>query len=99
MALPEGVTVTSFALASEYSGIFALGYSNGQAQVFQHKYKSTYPNGVRVITPSIEYPLGTETIQVSEGPLRVLALNGEEDTWTLVGGQKSNLNAGTNHAD
>lgn len=93
VALPEGVSVTSFALASEYSGIFALGYSNGQAQVFQHKYKSTYPNGVRVITPSIEYPLGTETIQVSEGPLRVLALNGEEDTWTLVGGQKSNLNA------
>lgn len=91
--LPTGVTVTSFALASEYSGIFALGYSNGQAQVFQHKYKSTYPNGVRVITPGIEYPLGAETIQVSDGPLEVLALNGEEDTWTLVGGQESKLNA------
>ncbi|EAR62509.1 ABC transporter permease subunit [Neptuniibacter caesariensis] len=93
VSLPEGVTVTSFALASEYSGIFALGYSNGQAQVFQHKYKSTYPNGVRVITPGIEYPLGAETIQVSDGPLEVLALNGEEDTWTLVGGQQSKLNA------
>ncbi|PIE25200.1 MAG: phosphate ABC transporter permease [Neptuniibacter caesariensis] len=93
VSLPEGVTVTSFALASEYSGILALGYSNGQAQVFRHKYKSTYPDGVRVITPVIEYPLGAETIQVSEGPLEVLALNGEEDAWTLVGGQHSKLNA------
>lgn len=91
--LPEGVTVTTFAVASEYSGIFALGLSNGQAQVFKHKYKSTYPNGVRVITPMLEYPLGMEPIQVSEGPIEVLALNGEEEEWTLIGGQRSSLNA------
>ena len=88
ISVPEGTSVTSFALASEYSGIFALGLSNGEALVFKHKYKSTYPNGVRVITPVLEYPLGAEAIQVANGPLDVLALNGEEDAWILVGGQK-----------
>ncbi|WP_286240582.1 ABC transporter permease subunit [Neptuniibacter halophilus] len=91
--LPEGATVTSFALASEYSGIFALGYSNGQAQVFKQAYKSTYPNGVRVITPGLEYPLGAELIQVSDGPVTVLALNGGEENWTLIAGQNSKLTA------
>ncbi len=91
ITLPEGVSVTSFALASEYSGIFALGLSNGQAFIYKHKYKSTYPNGVRVITPVLEYPLGAEPIQVSEGPVEVLAFNGEEEEWTLVGGQPSKL--------
>ena len=89
--IPEGASVTSFALASEYSGIFALGYSNGQAQVFQHKYKSTYPNGVRVITPFMNYPLGREAIQVSDQALVTLALNGEEDQWSLIGGSSSTL--------
>lgn len=91
ITLPEGVSVTSFALASEYSGIFALGLSNGQAQVFQHRYKSTYPNGIRVVTPRMEYPLGAEPIQVSEGPVEVLSLNGEEDSWTVIGGQATKL--------
>lgn len=93
LSLPEGVNVTSFALASEYSGIFALGLSNGQARVYKHKYKSTYPNGVRVITPGLEYPLGAEPIQVSEDSLEVLALNGGEEQWTLVGGTRSRLSA------
>lgn len=91
--IPEGATVTSFALASEYSGIFALGFSNGQVQVFKHKYRSTYPNGVRVITPFLEYPLGTEPFQLSEEAVEVLALNGSEEEWTLIGGQHSKLTA------
>lgn len=91
IAITEGVTVTSFALASEYSGIFAFGLSNGEAIVLKHKYKSTYPDGVRVITPTFEYPLGITPIQVSDQPLEVLALNGSEDTWKLVGGTADNL--------
>lgn len=91
--IPEGAKVSSFALASEYNGIFALGYSNGQAQIFKHKYRSTYPDGMRVITPQLAYPLGESLIQVSDSALEVLALNGEEDSWTLIGGQASNLAA------
>ncbi|MDF2182991.1 ABC transporter permease subunit [Neptuniibacter sp. CAU 1671] len=89
--LPEDTTITSFALASDSSGIFALGLSNGQALVYKHAYTSTYPNGVRVITPRIEYPLGEAPIAVSEGPLDVLALNGTEENWTLIGGTREQL--------
>lgn len=91
--LPEGATITSFAQAYQGSSIFALGFSNGQAQVFQHKYKSTYPEGVRVITPQLVSPLGSELIQVSDSALEVLAINGEEDEWSLIGGQASMLSA------
>ncbi|MDO6513985.1 ABC transporter permease subunit [Neptuniibacter sp. 2_MG-2023] len=91
--VPAGATVTSFAIASEYSGIFALGFSNGEALVFKQSYKSTYPNDIRVITPEVVYPLGAEPITISEGPVDVLALNGGEDEWTIVGGQKSKLTA------
>ncbi|MEM5537333.1 ABC transporter permease subunit [Neptuniibacter pectenicola] len=91
--VPAGATVTSFAIASEYSGIFALGFSNGEAIVFKQTYKSTYPDGIRVITPEVAYPLGTAPISISEGPVEVLALNGSEDEWTIVGGQRSKLTA------
>jgi phosphate transport system permease protein len=91
--VPAGATVTSFAIASEYSGIFALGFSNGEAIVFKQSYKSTYPDGIRVITPEVVYPLGTAPISISEGPVEVLALNGSEDEWTIVGGQRSKLTA------
>jgi phosphate transport system permease protein len=91
--VPVGATVTSFAIASEYSGIFALGFSNGEAIVFKQTYKSTYPDGIRVITPEVAYPLGTAPISISEGPVEVLALNGSEDEWTIVGGQRSKLTA------
>ncbi|MCV6588490.1 MAG: ABC transporter permease subunit [Marinobacterium sp.] len=83
--------VTSLALASEESRIFALGLSNGQALVMKHDYKATYPDGKRVITPFVSYPLGEEPIDVAGVPLELLALNGDEGEWRLIGGTESDL--------
>ncbi len=91
--IPAGASVTSFALASESSRIFALGLSNGQALVFKHEYKSEYPDGKRVITPSVSYPLGEAPIDVADTSLDLLAINGEESDFLLVGGGKNDLNA------
>ncbi|MFW1678636.1 ABC transporter permease subunit [Pontibacter sp. JAM-7] len=91
--LPLDTNITSFALASDNSNTFALGLSNGQALVYKHAYKSTYPNGVRVITPRIEYPFGAEPINVSDLPLEVLALNGYEENWALIGGTQEQLSS------
>jgi len=91
-ALPEGTSVTSFALASEASAIFSLGLSNGEVLVMKHEYKSTYPNGERLITPQITYPLGEAPIELSQGPVELLTLNGDEGYWALVGGNEQNLN-------
>jgi phosphate transport system permease protein len=35
-----------------------LGLSNGQALVFHHTYKITYPDNKKTITASIDYPYG-----------------------------------------
>jgi len=90
-ALTDDHTVTSFALASEESRIFALGLSNGQALVMKHDYKATYPEGKRVITPFVSYPLGEAPIDVADNALELLALNGDEGEWRLIGGTESDL--------
>ena len=91
--LPEETSVTSFALASENSRLFALGLSNGQALVFKHDYKSTYPDGKRVILPSITYPLGKAPIDIADVALETLAFNGDEENFALIGGTQDNLKA------
>jgi len=90
-ALTDDHQVTSFALASEESRIFALGLSNGQALVMKHDYKATYPEGKRVITPFISYPLGEEPIELGDGALELLSLNGDEGEWRMIGGTEADL--------
>lgn len=91
--LPAGTSITSFALASENSHSFALGLSNGQALVFKHEYKSTYPDGKRVILPTITYPLGEAPIDVASVALNLLAFNGSEGNFALIGGTQQNMQA------
>ncbi|MCV6610275.1 MAG: ABC transporter permease subunit [Amphritea sp.] len=91
--IPADSTVTSFALASEDSHLFALGLSNGQALAFKHEYKSTYPDGKRVILPSITYPLGADPIDINDVSLERLAFNGGEENFALIGGTQDNLKA------
>ncbi|MFB9888050.1 ABC transporter permease subunit [Balneatrix alpica] len=84
--LPAGVNITSFALQSESSHQFALGFSNGQALVIKHEYKITYPNNKRLITPRIEFPYGETPIQVlSDGQaIEYLAVRDEDRALALV---------------
>ncbi len=91
--LPADTTISSFALASENSHVFALGLSNGQALVFKHEYKSLYPDGVRVIQPAISYPLGEQPIDVTTTALEHLTVNGNEGSYALIGGTQGNLKA------
>lgn len=82
--LPEGVQVTSFALLSEASHTFAFGLSNGAVRVMRHSYKASYPEGVRVLTPQLEYPLGEADLQLADGPIDNLAIAGGGDLWGIV---------------
>ncbi|MBN1005843.1 ABC transporter permease subunit [Amphritea pacifica] len=92
-ALPADTRITSFALVSENSHTFALGLSNGQALVFKHEYKSTYPDGKRVILPTITYPLGKDPISVANVALSQLTVSGNEGSYALIGGDEGNLKA------
>ncbi len=84
LALPENIQITSFALLSEASQTFALGLSDGRVKVIKHAYKATYPNGQRVLTPELVYPLGETPLQVSEGPIEQLTLAHDSDAWSLI---------------
>ncbi len=67
--LPAGASVTSIGEDQPGSPLVVLGLSNGQALVFRHTYKVTYPDGKKTITPAIEYPYGEAPIVLDErGP-------------------------------
>ncbi|WP_020679631.1 ABC transporter permease subunit [Marinobacterium rhizophilum] len=91
LSLPEGVSISSFALISEARRLFALGLSNGTALVLRHDYKASYPDGVRVLTPVLAYPLGTDAIPMGDSPLELLTVNGDGDNWRLIGGNAQSL--------
>ncbi|MDH3949194.1 MAG: phosphate ABC transporter permease, partial [Gammaproteobacteria bacterium] len=86
LPVPTGIIVTSLAEADPASGILAAGLSNGQALVFQHAYRITYPNDQRLISPVIEFPFGETPFVVDEQglPLLQLATQAEEEQVTFV---------------
>ena len=88
---PKGIKATSFAIASESSRIFAIGYENGEVRVFQHQYTSTYPDGIRLITPSIGYPLGESSIAVAKQKIDLLAISSDEENWSIVASSQGNI--------
>jgi phosphate transport system permease protein len=85
--IPDGVHVTSFAQGSLISqGGVAYGLSDGKVVIVKHKYKVTYPNNIRQITPSLEYPLGEQPLVIDESgaPLEKIAVKVESDKTILV---------------
>ena len=62
LPIPAGAQITSYAHGGVDKGVIAYGLSDGRAVVIKHDYKQTYPDGKRLITPSISYPLGAEPI-------------------------------------
>ncbi|MCH1928937.1 ABC transporter permease subunit [Shewanella sp. A25] len=62
--LPEGVKVTSAAVAAPSEQRFALGLSNGQALIVGIEFGLSYPNNKRVITPKLRYSAGDTPITI-----------------------------------
>lgn len=95
VARPGGTEITSFALAAEETGVFALGLDNGQVQVAQYSYNTRYsgPENTRLITPQIEYPFGEEALElVDSGMVSALAVSVDGERMLLAGaGPDNNL--------
>ena len=62
LPLPAGTQVTSIGEDQPGNPVVVLGLSNGQALVFRHSYRVTYPDNKKTITPAIEYPYGETPI-------------------------------------
>ena len=66
LPLPAGVAISSVSQDQPGSRRVILGLANGQALVFEHDYKVTYPNNVKTITPVLVYPFGETPISLDE---------------------------------
>ena len=92
LPIPKGVKIASFSAAHPTSGVVVLGLSNGQALVVRHRYTLSYPNDRRVITPQIDYPLGSALVDVAEDGSALLKVAIQEDeSFTLVGWSKGGM--------
>ncbi|SDP13216.1 phosphate transport system permease protein [Pseudomonas jinjuensis] len=91
--LPEGSHVVSIAQDQPGQPLVALGLSNGQALVFKHSYKVTYPDGHKTITPQVDYPYGEAPIELdSQGrPLEHVALASGDDSLVLAASNGSRM--------
>ncbi|CAL60698.1 putative ABC-type phosphate transport system, permease component [Herminiimonas arsenicoxydans] len=62
--IPDGVAISSFALGGRSSFAFGYGLSDGGVIIAKQVYQVTYPEGRRLISPIIEYPLGETPVAV-----------------------------------
>ena len=82
LPVPQGAELTSVANEGPASHFFALGYSDGTALVIKERYRITYPNDKRLITPLIEYPFGEEVLTIADNGSALTNItlhNGEEN--------------------
>jgi phosphate transport system permease protein len=90
--LPANARIVSRAAAAPSSGLVALGLSNGQVAVVKTAIAVSYPDGVRRLTPRIEFPLGDAPISMDKKgrPISALAAQVDGDRVLLVGGTDDN---------
>jgi phosphate transport system permease protein len=85
--LPEGAQIVSFAQGSPNNeGAVIYGLSDGTAIIVKHQYKITYPDNVRLITPSLVYPMGEAPLVIDESgaALEKIAVKIGEKASTVV---------------
>ncbi|MCU1718953.1 ABC transporter permease subunit [Pseudomonas sp. 5P_3.1_Bac2] len=93
LPIPAGATITAIAKDQPGSTLVAIGLSNGQAIVLRHSYNVTYPDGKKTITPAIEYPYGTEPLQLGEQgqALQHISLNASDSSLILAAANGAQL--------
>ncbi|QAU36133.1 ABC transporter permease subunit [Janthinobacterium sp. 17J80-10] len=84
--LPEGARVTSYANGERRTYALGFGLSDGRVVLAKQGYQVTYPDNKRLITPSIEYPLGEEPLVIDPQGKAIsqLAIQQSEDGSTIV---------------
>ncbi|MDD5460302.1 MAG: ABC transporter permease subunit [Methylococcales bacterium] len=85
--IPEGAHIVSFHQGSPNNeGAVVYGLSDGKAVVVKHQYKITYPDNIRLITPSIAYPMGEAPLVIDESgaALEEIAVKIGDDASTIV---------------
>jgi len=93
LPIPAGTTVTAISKDQPGIPLVIVGLSNGQALVFRHTYKVTYPDGKKTISPALEYPYGDTPITLDDQgrALEHVNLNAAESTLVVAGSTGAQL--------
>ncbi|KIY41685.1 phosphate ABC transporter permease [Pseudomonas sp. 10-1B] len=93
LPLPADTHVTSISTDQPGSPLVVLGLSNGQALVFHHTYKITYPDNKKTITPGLDYPYGEQPFVLDDQgrALEHVSVNVNGDTLVLAGSTGAHL--------
>ncbi|WP_438281968.1 ABC transporter permease subunit [Pseudomonas alabamensis] len=93
LPLPAGTQVTSIGADQPGSPLVVLGLSNGQALVFNHSYKITYPDNKKTIDSLVGYPYGETPFTLDEQgrALDHVSLNVNGETLVLAGSTGAHL--------
>ncbi|MBF8744398.1 ABC transporter permease subunit [Pseudomonas putida] len=93
LPLPAGAQVNSIGTDQPGSSLVVLGLSNGQALVFHHSYKITYPDNKKTITPDIDYPYGQQpfALDAQGRALDHVSVNLNGETLVLAGSTGAQL--------
>jgi phosphate transport system permease protein len=80
LGLADDVSISAVSSGDQTERMIGLGLSDGRVIFFQHNYAVSFPDDVRLITPSIFYPFGSEPIQVNEVGDNVIHLSVQYDS-------------------
>ncbi len=83
---PEANQITSYTQADPFHGLHAFGTDNGAILIFKPLFSVSYTETQRVVTPTIEYPFGTDLIEVDrqQQPLTHIAFQDEEEIASIA---------------
>ena len=76
----DSVSITSFSHGDPSQTVVSYGLSDGTVLLAQHLYEVTYPDDVRLITPSIFLPFGEEPMEVVPGGGEIEFLSAQHDS-------------------
>lgn len=84
--MPAGVQITSADIGERRSYSQGYGLSDGRVIVVKQNFAVTFPDNKRLITPSLEFPLGEEPVAVDpqKQPLRQLGIQQSADGSTIA---------------
>ena len=86
LPIPPATKVTAVAVSDPVQGVVVYGLSNGQALVAKQRYKTSYPNDKRLITPSLIFPYGKQPLVIDQHgySLLRLAVQDSDEGLTIV---------------
>lgn len=93
LPIPADRTMVSLQQGLPGTALMIAGLSGGEALVFRHSYKVSYPDDKKTVTPVIEYPYGETPFKLDEQgrPLEHVNVSTQEGQLLLAGSTGSEL--------